>query len=99
MNLQEMMKQAQQMQERMQRELAELVVETSVGGGMVEVKMSGTKALLGIKIDPEVVDPQDPEMLQDLVLSAVNDASRKVDEAIQQRVGAMAPGLNLPGLS
>jgi DNA-binding YbaB/EbfC family protein len=99
MNLQKMMKQAQQLQERMQRELAEMTVDATVGGGMVEVRMSGAKALLAIKIDPEVLDPNDPEMLQDLILSAINEASRKVDESIQEKVGAMAPGLSLPGFS
>ena len=99
MNLQKMMKQAQQLQERMQRELAELEVESSVGGGIVEVKMNGSKQLLAVKIDPEVLDPEDPEMLQDLILSAVNEASRKIDEQLQQRVGNLAPGLGLPGLS
>ncbi len=99
MNLQKMMKQAQQLQERMQRELAELEVQASVGGGMVEVRMSGSKTLLSVKIDPEVLDPADPEMVQDLVLSAVNEACRKVDDEVQQRLGSLAPGLGLPGLS
>ena len=96
MNIQKLMKQAQQMQEQMQRELAETVVDASVGGGMVAVKMNGQKQLLAISIDPEVLDPQDPDMAQDLVLSAINEAGRKVDETMQERLGAMAPGLNLP---
>jgi len=96
MNIQKLMKQAQQMQEQMQRELAETVVDASVGGGMVAVRMNGQKQLLAITIDPEVLDPQDPDMAQDLVLSAINEAGRKVDETMQERLGAMAPGLNLP---
>lgn len=96
MNIQKLMKQAQQMQEQMQRELAETVVDASVGGGMVSVRMNGQKQLLEIKIDPEVLDPQDPEMAQDLVLSAINEAGRKVDETMQERLGSMAPGLGLP---
>ena len=96
MNIQKLMKQAQQMQEKMQRELAELVVEASTGGGMVAVKMSGHKQLLAITIDPEVLDPADPAMLQDLVLAAVNEAARKVDEAMQSRLGGLAGGL--PGM-
>ena len=96
MNIQKLMKQAQQMQERMQRELAEMVVEAASGGGMVKVKMTGHKHVVAIEIDREVIDPEDPGMLQDLVLTAVNEASRKVDEATQSRLGAMAPGL--PGL-
>ncbi|MEO8198449.1 MAG: YbaB/EbfC family nucleoid-associated protein [Thermoanaerobaculia bacterium] len=96
MNIQKLMKQAQQMQEKMQRELAELVVEATAGGGMVAVQMSGHKALLAVKIDPEVMDPADPVMLQDLVLAAVNEATRKVDEAMQSKLGAFSGGL--PGM-
>jgi hypothetical protein len=96
MNIQKLMKQAQQMQEKMQRELAELVVEATAGGGMVSVKMSGHKALLAVTIDPEVMDPKDPGMLQDLVLAAVNEATRKVDEAMQSKLGAFSGGL--PGM-
>ncbi len=96
MNIQKLMKQAQQMQERMQRELAELVVEAAAGGGMVKVRMSGHKQVLAVEIDPEVIDPQDPGMLQDLVLAAVNEAGRKVDETMQAKMGAFSGGL--PGL-
>ena len=96
MNIQKLMKQAQQMQERMQRELAELVVEAASGGGMVKVRMSGHKLVLAVEIDPEVIDPQDPGMLQDLVLAAVNEAGRKVDETMQAKMGAFSGGL--PGL-
>ena len=97
MNIQKLMKQAQQMQDKMQRELAELEVETSVGGGMVTLKMSGHKELIAVSIDPEVMDPEDPGMLQDLVVAAVNDASRKVDEAMREKMGGM--GMGIPGLS
>ena len=96
MNIHKLMKQAQQMQERMQRELGELVVEAAAGGGMVKVRMSGHKLVLAVEIDREVIDPQDPGMLQDLVLLAVNEAGRKVDEAMQSRMGALSGGL--PGL-
>ena len=96
MNIQKLMRQAQQMQERMQRELAELEVEAAAGGGMVAVRMSGHKQLLGVTIDPEVLDPEGPGMLQDLVLAAVNEAARKVDEETQARLGGLAGGL--PGM-
>jgi nucleoid-associated protein EbfC len=93
MNIQKLMRQAQQMQEKMQRTLAELVVEASAGGGMVTVKMSGHKNLLGIEIDPEVLDPKDPAMLQDLIVSAFNEASRQVDEAVQSQLGGVGAGM------
>ena len=93
MNIQKMMRQAQQMQEKMQRELEQLEVEASVGGGMVSVKMSGHKQVLAVQIDPEVLDPEDPAMVQDLVLAAVNEAGRKVDEAMQSKLGGSIPGL------
>ena len=98
MNIQKLMKQAQQMQEKMQRELGTLEVEAAAGGGMVSVRMNGHKQLLGVTIDPEVMDPADPDMLQDLVVAAVNEASRKVEEAMQEKVGSMAGGLGFPGL-
>jgi DNA-binding YbaB/EbfC family protein len=96
MNIQKLMRQAQEMQSRMQRELAELEVEASAGGGMVMVKMSGHKQLLAVTIDPEIVAANDPAMLADLVLVAVNDAARRVDEAMQARLGSLTGGL--PGL-
>jgi DNA-binding YbaB/EbfC family protein len=97
MNIQKLMRQAQQMQETMQRELAELVVEASVGGGMVAVRMSGQKQLLGITIDPEILESRDVAMLQDLILSACNEAGRQVDETMQRKLGALGGGLGLPG--
>ena len=96
MNIQKLMRQAQEMQERMQRELAQLEVEASVGGGMVTVRMSGHKHLLSVRIEPDVLDPTDPAMLQDLVLAAVNEAGRKVDDAMQSRLGGLAGGM--PGM-
>jgi DNA-binding YbaB/EbfC family protein len=95
-SIRQLMKQAQQMQEKLQREQAELVVEASVGGGMVTVKMNGHKQVMAIQIDPEVIDPEDPAMLEDLIVAAINEASRRVDENMQGRVGALATGL--PGL-
>ena len=99
MNIQKLMRQAQEMQNKMQRELAELVVEAAAGGGMVTVKMTGHKQLVGVVIDPEIVAANDPAMLADLVLAAVNEAGRKVDEAMQSRLGALTGGLpgGLPG--
>ena len=94
-----MMKQLQQAQERIQAEIAALVVEASSGGGMVKVEVDGQKQLRSLTIDPEVVNKEDVEMLQDLVLAAVNDASRKVDEAIQEKVGGLTGGLKIPGLT
>jgi DNA-binding YbaB/EbfC family protein len=98
MNIRKMMKQAQEVQERMQREIAAIEVESSVGGGMVSVRMNGNKQVLQVRIDPEVLDPADPAMVQDLVLSAVNDAARRVEEEIQSRLGTLTGLQGLPGL-
>jgi nucleoid-associated protein EbfC len=95
-SMRQLMKQAQEMQERLQRELNELVVEASVGGGMVTVRMTGHRQLVGCKIDPEAMDPDDPSMLEDLIVAAVNEAGRKVEETMQGKMGAMAA--SLPGL-
>jgi nucleoid-associated protein EbfC len=95
-SMQKLMKQAQQMQERLQRELAETVVEASVGGGMVAVRMSGHKQLVSVKIDPEAMDKEDPSLLEDLIVAAVNEAGRKIEETMQGRMGALAAGM--PGL-
>ena len=95
-SMRQLMKQAQEMQERLQRELAETIVEASVGGGMVTVKMSGHKQLVSVKIDPEVMDPKDPSMLEDLIVAAVNEAGRRVEETMQGKMGSMAA--SLPGL-
>ena len=93
-----MMKQLQQAQERLQTEIAAILVEASAGGGVVKVEMDGQKQLRSLKIDPEVVNRDDVEMLQDLVLSAVNEAARKVEAAIQEKVGGLTGGLKLPGM-
>ncbi len=98
MNIKQMMKQVQQMQEKMQHEMAELRVEGSAGGGMVKAEMGGNKELLAVKIDKEAVDPNDVEMLQDLILAAVNEASRKVDEALSSQLGGMTGGMKIPGM-
>jgi DNA-binding YbaB/EbfC family protein len=98
MNLQQMMKQAQQMQEKLQKQMAEVRVEATAGGGMVAVTMNGAKQVLSLKIDPEAVSKEDVEMLQDLILAALNDAQRKVDETMQQQMGGMMGGLKIPGL-
>ena len=95
-SMRQLMKQAQEMQERLQRELNELVVEASVGGGMVTVKMSGHKQVVSVKIDPEAIDKDDPSMLEDLIVAAVNEAGRKVEETMQGKMGSMAS--SLPGL-
>ena len=93
-NMQAMMKQAQQMQQRMQEEIAQIRVEASSGGGMVTVQMDGQKQCLGVKIDPEVAG--DVEMLQDMVMAALNEAHKKVEDQTQQKVGGMLGGLGLP---
>ena len=93
-NMQAMMQQAQKMQEKMQAEVALIRVEASVGGGMVSVGMDGHKHVLSVKIDPEVAG--DVEMLQDLVLAAVNEAAQKVDQESQKKMGGMLGGMGLP---
>ena len=98
MNIQQMMKQAQQMQEKLQKQMAEMKVEATAGGGTVTVVVSGAKQLLSIKCDPEAVSKEDVEMLQDMILAAVNDAQRKVDEALQKQMGGMMGGMKIPGL-
>src|ERR1700757_1109256 len=97
MNIQQMMKQAHQMQERLQKHMAELKIEATSGGGMVTVVVNGSKQILSLRIDPEVVSKDDVEMLQDLILAAVNDAQRKADEELQKSMGGMLGG-KLPGM-
>src|SRR5881227_970315 len=98
MNPKQLMKQVQQMQEQMQERMGQLRVEGSAGGGMVKAAMNGHKELLSVIIDKEAVDPNDIDMLQDLVVAAVNEASRKVDEEMQGQLGAMTGGMKIPGL-
>lgn len=97
-NPQQMMKQIQKMQERVQKEMAELQVEATSGGGMVKVVMDGNKTVKDLTIDPEVVSKDDVEMLQDLVTAAVNECTRKVDEALQEKLGGLAGGMKIPGM-
>jgi DNA-binding YbaB/EbfC family protein len=98
MNIQQMMKQAQQMQQRLQKQMAEMRVEATAGGGMVTVVMSGNKQLISLKIDPEVVSKEDVDMLQDLIVAAFNDAHRKVDQELEQQMGGMMGGMKIPGM-
>jgi len=93
-----LMKQLQQAQQRIQEEIAALRIEASTGGGMVKVTLDGQKNMTALSIDKEAVNPDDVEMLQDLVLSAVNEAARKVDEVVQSKIGGLTGGLKLPGM-
>lgn len=97
MNPLEMMKQAQEMQARLQKQMGEIIIEATSGGGMVTVSVNGYKHLQRVTIDPEVVVKDDVEMLQDLIIAAVNDAHRKVDQELKRQVGGMMGGLDLPG--
>ncbi len=99
MNIQAMMQQAKQMQERLQQQMASMRVEATAGGGMVTVVVNGTKQLQSIRLDPEVVSKEDVEMLQDLIVAAVNEAHRKVDEQLGQSMNGLMGGLKIPGLS
>jgi len=96
--MQQMMKQAQQMQDRLQKQMADARVEGNAGGGMVTVVMNGAKQVQSLKIDPEVVSKDDVEMLQDLIVAALNDAHRKADEEMQKSMGGMMGGLKIPGM-
>ncbi len=93
-NMQQMMRQAQQMQEKLQQEIAQIKVEASAGGGMVTVQMDGQTNLLAVKIDPEVAG--DVEMLQDMIVAASNEAVKKVDDEIKGKMGGMMSGMGLP---
>lgn len=100
-NMQQILKQAQKMQEKMQKaqdELAEKTVEASSGGGMVKVVANGNQDILSVKIDPEVVDPEDVEMLEDLILAALGEAKRRAEEMMQESMSEVTGGLNIPGL-
>ena len=98
MDIQAMMKQAQEMQQRLQQQMTDIRVEATAGGGMVTVMVNGHKHLLTLKIDPEVVSKDDVGMLQDLIVAAINDAHRKVDDEMKRSMGGMMSGLNLPRL-
>jgi DNA-binding YbaB/EbfC family protein len=96
--LQEMMSQAKQHYEALQKKMQEMTVDASSGGGSVTVKMNGKKEVISIRIDPEVVKAGDVEMVQDLVVAAINEASRRVDENMQSTMGSMLGGLGLGGM-
>ena len=93
-NMQQMMQQAQKMQEKLQQEIALIKVEATAGGGMVTVHMDGQKKMISVKIDPEVAS--DLEMLQDMIVAAVNEAAKKVDDEIKGKMGGMMSGMGLP---
>ena len=97
MDPRKLMKQFQQAQERIQAEIAVLEVEGTSGGGMVKAVLDGQKNLKSLKLDPEAVNKEDVEMLQDLVVAAVNEAARKVDQALSEKLGGLTGGLKLPG--
>ena len=98
MNIGKMMKDLQKMQGKLQEEMDALEVEGSAGGEMVTVRMNGRKEVAGVKLAPEAITPDDPDLLEDLIAAAVNDAGRKVDAEMQRLTQGMAPGMNLPGL-
>lgn len=95
--LQDLMSQAKRQAEALQKKMQETVVEASVGGGSITLKMNGQKQVLQMTIDPEVIKSGDVEMLQDLVIAAFNEGTRKVDEAMQSSLGGMLGGMNIPG--
>ena len=97
-NLQQLMSQAKQQYEALQKKMQETVVEASSAGGTVSVRMDGRKQLLSLRIDPEAVKAGDIEMLQDLITAAVNEAGHRVDQAMQSTLGGMLGGMGLPGL-
>ena len=97
-DIQKMVKQAQEMQEKLQAEMAGLRVEGTSGGGMVTVVLNGQKNLVSLRIDPEVVNKDDVDMLQDLITAAFNDANTRVDETLSQKLGSLGAGLKIPGL-
>jgi DNA-binding YbaB/EbfC family protein len=98
MNPLQMMRQARELQERMQQEMSTIRVEGAAAGGMITVVVNGHKQVQSLKIDPESVAKDDVEMLQDLIVAAVNDALRKVDDELKSKVGGIMSGLGLPGL-
>jgi DNA-binding YbaB/EbfC family protein len=99
MDVKKMMLQAQQMQEQLQRQMAEMRISSTAGGGAIIVTVNGNKQLLSLQIDPESVSKEDVEMLQDMIVAAVNDAHRKVDQALASNMQGMMGGLGIPGLT
>src|SRR5262245_12646776 len=98
MDMRQLMKQAQKMQEQMQKQMEATVVEATAGGGMVTVKMNGSKQLLSVQVEQEVFAGGDKDMLQDLIVAAVNEGIRKVDEALAGQLGSLTSGMKIPGL-
>src|SRR4051794_14223688 len=98
MNMQQLMKQAQKMQEQLQKQMETTTVEATAGGGMVSVKLNGNKQLISVQVDPEVFTTGDREMLQDLIVAAVNEGIRKVDETLNSSIGNMTGGMKIPGM-
>jgi DNA-binding YbaB/EbfC family protein len=98
MNIGKMMKDLQKMQSKMQEEMESLEIEGSAGGGVVTARMSGKKELLGLKLSPEAITPDDPELMEDLLIAAVNEAGRKVDEEIARMTQGMTAGMKIPGM-
>ena len=98
MDMRFLMKQAQQMQAKLQEAQANLRAEGTAGGQLVKVTLNGSKELMAISIAKEAMDPEDPSMLEDLLVAAFRDAAQKADEAMKQQMGGMGAGLNLPGL-
>jgi DNA-binding YbaB/EbfC family protein len=98
MNIQKMMKDLQRMQSQLQGEIEVMELEATAGGGAVTARMNGKKELVALKLAPEAITPDDPEMMQDLILAAVNEAGRKVDAEIQKKTQGLSAGLKLPGL-
>jgi DNA-binding YbaB/EbfC family protein len=97
-DIQKMIKAAREMQEKIQNELAEMRIEGSSGGGMVTVVLDGRKNIVSLRIDPEVINKDDAEMLQDLIIAAMNDAGSKADAVLSQKLGGLGAGLKIPGL-
>lgn len=101
MNMQQIMRQAQKMQKKMeeaQEEAANQIVEASAGGGMVSVKVNGKQELLEISIEKDVINPEDVEMLQDLIVAAVNEGMKKAQQVMQDKLQGITGGLNIPGM-
>jgi DNA-binding YbaB/EbfC family protein len=98
MNFGKMMKDLQKMQAKLQDEIDVLEIEATAGGGMVTVRMNGKKEVLALRVEPEAITPEDPEMLQDLIVAAINEAGRKVDAEVQRITQGMAGGLKIPGM-
>jgi DNA-binding YbaB/EbfC family protein len=98
MNPLEMMRQAQELQQRLQQQMSTMSVEATSGGGMVTVVVNGHKQVQRLTIDPSVVSPEEVEMLQDLIVAAVNDAQRRVDDELKRNIGGLMGGLRLPGM-